>query len=167
MKALTQFFEKKKSWNKIIKYPLPSNEPTCNCIQFHLCFPFDLFTLSLGQTSSVWITLILTWCLASEDTDLCRRRPHPPVPRWAKFAQHLAEHIGFSIFTQIVSKISETVGSWESNHKQHPCHANTIQTRNSQEETPHSHSHQWQSPELQIWHLKHPWSWEKLGRQFS
>ena len=51
-------WKKKKSWNKIIKYPLPSNEPTCNCIQFHLCFPFDLFQLSLGQTSSVWITLI-------------------------------------------------------------------------------------------------------------
>lgn len=46
-------------------------------------------------------------------------------------------------------------------------YANTIQTRNSQAETPHSHSHQWQSPEPQIWHLKHPWSWEKLGRQFS
>ena len=61
--TLTQFFKKKKkkkkkNWNKIIKYPLPSKWTAGNCIQFPLCFPFDLLMLSLGQTSSVWIALI-------------------------------------------------------------------------------------------------------------
>lgn len=48
----------KKNWTKIIKYPLPSKELACDCIQFPIYSPFDLLKLRLGQTSSVSIALI-------------------------------------------------------------------------------------------------------------
>lgn len=96
---------------------MPSNEPACNCIQFPLCFSFDLIKLSLVKLLLFQSHPFVTPRLPS-GAQICAAS----VPRWAKFAQHLAEHIGSGIFTQIVSKTSDTVGSRDSDHKQSPCH---------------------------------------------
>lgn len=47
------------------------------------------------------------------------------ILRWAEYPQHLAEHTGFSIFTQIVTKTSDTEGSCQSDSKQSPCHSHS------------------------------------------